>query len=111
MSGCALVRFYVGRVVVTLHLEDGGLPIADIYHARILAGTANYLGASGGQFLKVNARAFIAAMLRPHDRENAKRRQVGLAPPRDRKTVVKGKSVYECVDLGGCSTFKKKRSD
>src|SRR3546814_5664319 len=38
-SGCALVRFYVGRVVVTLHLEDGGLPIADIYHARILAGT------------------------------------------------------------------------
>src|SRR3546814_18196678 len=44
-SGCALVRFYVGRVVVTLHLEDGGLPIADIYHARILAGPANYLGA------------------------------------------------------------------
>src|SRR3546814_8782488 len=58
-SGCALVRFYVGRVVVTLHLEDGGLPIADIYHARILAGTATYLGASGGQFLQVNARAFI----------------------------------------------------
>src|SRR3546814_10681816 len=57
-SGCALVRFYVGMVVVTLHLEDGGLPIADIYHARILAGTANYLGASGGQFLQVNARAF-----------------------------------------------------
>src|SRR3546814_17141408 len=61
-SGCALVRFYVGRVVVTLHLEDGGLPIADIYHARILAGTANYLRARGGQFLQVNARAFIAAM-------------------------------------------------
>src|SRR3546814_1321745 len=81
-SGCALVRFYVGRVVVTLHLEDGGLPIADIYHARILAGTANYLGASGGQFLQVNARAFIAAMLRPHDRENAKLRQVGLATQR-----------------------------
>src|SRR3546814_287993 len=81
-SGCALVRFYVGRVVVTLHLEDGGLPIADIYHARILAGTANYLRARGGQFLQVNARAFIAAMLRPHDRENAKLRQVGLATQR-----------------------------
>src|SRR3546814_2848780 len=30
----------------------------------------------------VNARAFIAAMLRPHDRENAKLRQVGLATQR-----------------------------
>jgi hypothetical protein len=44
----ALIGLDVGGVVVAFHLEDHRLPVADIHHARILAGAADHLRAGGG---------------------------------------------------------------
>jgi len=39
-------------------------------------------GASVGSFFKMDARAFVAAMLRPHDRKDAELEQIRFAPER-----------------------------
>src|SRR3546814_6574177 len=66
----------IARMVVALHLEDGGKsfavrPFADVDHAGILAGAADHPRRLGRELLQVDARTFIAAMLGPHDREDA----------------------------------------
>ena len=51
----ALIRLDVGRVVVALHLENGGLPIANIDHACILAGALDDTGILRREFGQVTA--------------------------------------------------------
>ena len=67
----ALIGLDVGRVVVALHLEDRRVAVADVDHAGILARSADHPRRLGRQLLQVDARALVAAMLRPHDREDA----------------------------------------
>src|SRR3546814_16878202 len=67
----ALIRLDVARVVVAFHLEDRGLPVADIDHARVLAGALDHPGGLGRQLAEVDARGLVGAMLRPHDRKDA----------------------------------------
>ena len=51
----ALERLDVGRVVVALHLEDGGVAIAEIDDAGVLAGPLNDARAGGRQRLQPDA--------------------------------------------------------
>ena len=76
----ALIGFDIAGVVVRLHLEDRRLPVTNVDHASIFSRAANHPRGLGRQFFQMDARAFIAAMLRPHHRENAKLDQIGLAP-------------------------------
>ena len=75
-----LIGLDIGGVVVTLHLEDGSLTIADINDACILTGALNDFRSLGGEFGQVTARGFVGAVLRPHHRIDAQLNQVGLAP-------------------------------
>jgi hypothetical protein len=77
--GCrTLIGLDVGGVVVALHLEDGGIAVADVDDAGILARAADHPRGGGRQLFEVNARGFIGAMLRPHDRKDAKLGEVRL---------------------------------
>ena len=83
----ALVGFDIAGVIMALHLEDAGQlravrTFADVDHPGVLARTANHPGRLRGQFLKMQARAFVAAMLGPHHRENAQLDHVGHTPQR-----------------------------
>ena len=53
----ALVGLDVAGVVVALHLEDGGLAVADVDDAGILARAADHPRRLGRQLLQVDARA------------------------------------------------------
>ena len=98
----ALIGFDVAGVVVALHLEDGSLPIADIDHARVLAGAADHPGRFGRQFLQVQARALVGAMLRPHHRKDAELDHIGLAPQRiEHALVFLGAETVLLDGLGG----------
>ena len=70
-GGRALMGFDVGGVVVALHLEDHGLSVANINHARIFARAADHLRAGGGQGAQPFLRRFVRAMLIPHSRKDA----------------------------------------
>src|SRR6185437_7895396 len=77
-----LIGLDVGGVVVALHLEDRRVAVANVDHAGILARPADDPRRLGRQLLEVDARALVAAMLRPHDREDAELDEVGLATER-----------------------------
>ncbi len=74
-----LIGLDVRGVVMALHLEHGGLAIAEIDHAGILAGTLDHLRTRRRQLLQPDARGFVGAMLRPHHREDAELGQRRLA--------------------------------
>ena len=63
-------------------------PVADVDHPRVFARSADHPVRLGRQLLQVQAAGFIAAMLGPHDREDAKLHQIGLAPQRVEDTLV-----------------------
>src|SRR4030095_15423720 len=87
--GCgALVGLDVARVVVALHLKDGGLTVADVDHAGIFARAADYPGRLRRQLLEMPPRRFVGAMLRPHHREDAELDQVRLAAERVEDAVI-----------------------
>ena len=75
----ALVRLDERRVVVRLDLEDRRQALADVDRAGILARPLQHLRPFGRQRLQVHARALVAAVLRPHHRENAELGEVRLA--------------------------------
>src|SRR3546814_3243830 len=54
--------------------------VADIDHARVLAGALDHPGGLGRQLAEVDARGLVGAMLRPHDRKDAEFGEVRLAP-------------------------------
>ena len=74
----ALIGFDVTGVVVAFHLEDGGLPVADIDHAGIFARTADNPRSLGRQLLQMQPAALVGTMFRPHDREDAQFHEIGL---------------------------------
>ena len=67
----SLIGLDIGGMVVALHLEHGGLAVAEIDHARILAGPLNDLRAFGRELFQPDARGLVGAVLRPHHREDA----------------------------------------
>ena len=85
------------RVVVTLDLEDRGQPVADFDDAGVLARTLKYVRAGGRQAAEKAARALVAAMLRPHDREHAEFFERGHAVQRlhDARVLLCGQAVRE----------------
>ena len=64
-------RLDIGGVVVALHLEDAGEPVADVDDAGILARPLDDPGRLGRQFAQMQTRGFVGTMLVPHGRENA----------------------------------------
>ena len=75
----ALVGLDVGRVIVALHLEDGGLAVADIDDAGILARALDDARALGRELRQVAAGGFVGAVFAPHHRIDAEFDEVGLA--------------------------------
>ena len=78
-GGGALVGLDERRVVVRLDLEDGRQPVADVDGAGVLARPLHHPRPGGRQRLQVHARALVAAVFRPHHREEAQLQQVRLA--------------------------------
>jgi hypothetical protein len=58
-------------MVVALHLEHRGLPVANVDHARILARALNDACSARRELAQVQARGLVRAMLVPHRREDA----------------------------------------
>ena len=67
----ALERFDEARVVVALHLEDGGEPLANIDGAGVLARPVDHVRRLGRKLGQMHPRGFVRAVLAPHDREDA----------------------------------------
>ena len=91
----ALIGLDERRVVVRLDLEDGGQAVADVDGAGVLARALHDARAGGRQRLQVDARALVAAVLRPHHREHAELGQVRLAAEQlpDAVVLVRGDAV------------------
>ena len=87
-GGGALIGLDIARVVMAFHLEDRRLAIADIDDAGVLTRAADHPRGLGGKPLQMDARGFVRAMLRPHDRINAQLGQVRLTPERVLDTPV-----------------------
>ena len=101
-GGGALVGLDVGGVVVALHLEDDGVAIADVDHARVLAGPLDHLRALGGKLGEPHARGLVRAVLAPHHREDAKLGQGRLAAEDlEQPVVLAGCQAMLGDDLGG----------
>jgi hypothetical protein len=66
-AGCgALVGLDERWVVMRFDFENGSQAVADVDHTGILSGTLNYMRGTRWKFFQVNARAFVAAVFRPH---------------------------------------------
>ena len=66
-------------MVVRLDLEDRGKAVTNVDRTRVFP-VPQHARAGGRKRCQVNARAFIAAVLRPHHREDAELGQRRLAP-------------------------------
>ena len=75
----ALIGLDVARVVVALHLEDHGEPVADVDDAGILARPLDHPGRLGRQPAQMHLRGLVGAVLVPHRREDAELGQRRLA--------------------------------
>ena len=78
-GGRALERLDEAGVVVRFDLEGDDVAAADIDDAGIFAGALHHEFAAGGELLEVQARAFVGAVLAPHDAEDAELGVAGLA--------------------------------
>ena len=79
-GGRTLERLDRARVVVRLHLEGHGQPVADVHDAGVLAGTHEHVRPFGGELPQELARVLVGAVLRPHQREHGQLQRVRLAP-------------------------------
>ena len=75
----ALVGLDERGVVVRLHLERDGQPVADVDHPGVLARPLQDARTGGRKLLEVDARGLVGAVLAPHRREDAELDQVRLA--------------------------------
>ena len=64
---------------MAFHLEDGCLTITDVNHTGVFARTLNDPVGLGRKRFEPFFRRLVGAVLRPHDRENAKLVDVGFA--------------------------------
>src|SRR4051794_38111556 len=67
-------------MVVRFDFEDSSKAVADVHGAGVLARTLQHALARCRQRLEVNARALVAAVLRPHHGEDAELGHGRLAP-------------------------------
>src|SRR5215831_18298442 len=75
----ALERFDEGRMIVRLDFVRNSKPITDIDDAGILARSLKYCRPFCWQAPQVHTRTFVAAVLAPHDAENAELCQTRFA--------------------------------
>ena len=75
----ALERLDGARVVVALDLERDGLTLAEVDHARVLAGPLEHARALGGKAAQQGRRVLVRAVLRPEQREDGELEMVRLA--------------------------------
>src|SRR5690606_1858580 len=68
------------RVVVRFDLEHRCEAVADVDGAGVLARPLQHAWSLGRQRAEVHARALVAAVLRPHDREDAELREIRFPP-------------------------------
>ena len=67
----ALIGLDVARVVVALHLEHDGKPVADVDHAGVLARPLDHPRRLGRQAAQMHLGGLVRAVLVPHRREDA----------------------------------------
>src|SRR5262249_42230244 len=79
-GGRLLKWFDKARVVVRFDLKRHHVSATDIDDARVLAGPLHHGLAASGQFLQVEARAFVRAVLAPHYAEDSEFGIARLAP-------------------------------
>src|SRR5262249_4523629 len=101
-GGRALVRFDERRVIVALDLEGDPQPLTDIDHASVLPRPLQHARPLRREVLQEAARALVAAVFRPHDREYAELDEIrrpaeALA---DASEFVGGQAVRGSLNLG-----------
>src|SRR4029450_349307 len=79
-GGRALIGLDERRMIVAFHLKSHRQSVANIDHARILAGPLQNLRAFRRQAFQIVSRALVATVLRPHNGEHSKFRMVWLSP-------------------------------
>src|SRR5262249_42751475 len=75
----SLIGFDEARMVVAFHLEDGGVAVADVDDAGVLAWPLEHPWSLRWQRAKMHARGFVGAVLAPHHREDAELDETRLA--------------------------------
>ncbi len=78
----------VARVVVALHLEHDGEPVADVDDAPRLARPLDHPGRLGRQVAEMHLRGFVRAVLVPHRREDAEFGEAWLPPDQVENALV-----------------------
>ena len=102
-AGCrTLIRLNERRMVVAFHLEDAGIPVADVDHAGILAGALDHPGRLGRQLLQMHAGGLVRAMFGPHHAENAQLDHGGLAAHQFQDARIFGIRKPMLADHVGC---------
>ena len=88
-GGGALVGLDGRRVVVALDADRRGDAVADVDHARALAGTDEHPRCLGREAAEVDPRRLVGAVLGPHHRVHGELEVVRLTPEgrRDRKRL------------------------
>ena len=87
-GGRALKRLNKTGMVVRFDFKRDRVAIADVDDPGVLARPLQHQLAARRQLLQVNARAFVGAMLAPHDAENSKLGVGGLAPEQRHNLLV-----------------------
>ena len=95
-GGRALKRLNETRMIVRLDLEHCDESVADIHHARVLAGALHHMRAARRQPLQMRAARFVRAVLAPHHAEDAQLGNVRVASQNflDTRVFVEGKAVF-----------------
>jgi hypothetical protein len=78
-GGGTLIGLDERRMVVRFDLEDGGEAAADVHSAGVFTRALEHARPSSRQLPEVNAGALVAAVLRPHHREDAEFRDRRLS--------------------------------
>src|SRR5262245_11840051 len=74
-------------MIVRLDLEHRREPFADVDGAGVFSRALQHLRPAGWQRLEMDARALVAAVLRPHDREDSELGQVRFTAEESRDPV------------------------
>src|SRR5215213_1053054 len=79
-AGCGALKWFdERRVIVRLDLERRAPTVPEIDDARVLARRYDHAWSSRRKAFEVNARRFVGAVFRPHDREDPELRKTRFA--------------------------------
>src|SRR5215467_12665021 len=102
----ALVWLDIARMIVALHLEYDGEPVADIDDAGVLARPLDHPRRLSRQRAQMNLGRFIRAMLVPHRRENAELGKTRFAAEQfENALVLLGREAVLGDQFGGNGRF------